>query len=298
MLRLRGPGLIALATLLWGTTGTAQALGPAGIDPLTVGSARLLVGAIALLLVARAGGHLRGRAPWPDRPMLIAGLAIAAYQPLFFAAVDRTGVALGTIVAIGSAPVFSGLIAWRLDRRFPSSRWAAGTAAAIVGVVVLVTAGREVGGDVSGVLLATGAGAMYAIYVMAARQLTRAGDVIGSTAIIFAIAALALIPLLVIGDTTWIGTARGSLVVLHLGLVTTAGAYLLFAHGLEVTRATAATTLSLGEPLTAAVLGVTVIGERPPMIMWIGAALVMAALGAVAIDPDQSGAENPATVTT
>src|ERR1700685_4509757 len=48
-----------------------------------------------------AGGGGRGaRAP----------VAVACYQLCFFSAVRLTGVAIGTVVAIGSAPVFTGLI--------------------------------------------------------------------------------------------------------------------------------------------------------------------------------------------
>ena len=40
----------------------------------------------------------------------IAALGIAGYQPFFFGGVSKTGVALGTIVAIGSAPVWAGVL--------------------------------------------------------------------------------------------------------------------------------------------------------------------------------------------
>lgn len=72
--------------------------------------------------------------------------------------------------------------------------------------------------------------------------------------------------------------------MIHLGVLATAVAYLLFANGLETTRSTTATTLSLGEPMTAAVLGVIVVGERPPALGWIGFALVLVALGVVAAE--------------
>src|SRR5262245_17434657 len=94
---------VLLAAGLFGTTGTAQALGPDGSTPATVGAARLAVGGAALAALALATGQLRGG--WPIRALLLAGAGVALYQLAFFAAVDRTGVAVGAVVAIGSGPV-------------------------------------------------------------------------------------------------------------------------------------------------------------------------------------------------
>ncbi len=284
MRRLPGPAFIVLATVLWGTTGTTQELAPEAATPLTVGALRLLVGASALLLVAGASGHLR-RVPGMRRPAtLVAALGVAAYQPFFFVAVDRTGVVVGTIVAIGSAPVIAGLLAWAYDGVPPSRVWTGATAAAIAGVALLVAAGRDIGISADGVLFAVAAGTAYAFYVIAARQFARAGNVVGSTAVIFVIAAALLIPLLGTDDLGWVAEPAGWLAVLHLGILATAAAYLLFATGLRTTRSTTATTLSLGEPATAALLGVLVIGERPPALGWIGFALLLLALVAVATE--------------
>ncbi|MCP3977140.1 MAG: EamA family transporter, partial [bacterium] len=196
----------------------------------------------------------------------------------------RTGVVLGTIVAIGSAPVFAGLLAWGYDRAAPTRLWFGATLVAIAGVGLLVAAGRDLGISADGIALALGAGAAYATYVIAARQFSRSGNVIGSTAIIFAIAAVLLLPLLATSDIGWVGSTGGAAAVLHLGVLATAVAYLLFATGLESTRSTTATTLSLGEPVTAALLGVLAVGERPPALGWVGFALVLIALAAVAME--------------
>ncbi len=284
MRHLPGPVLIGLATVLWGTTGTTQELAPDAATPLAIGSLRLLVAALALIAFAGLTGHLGGLRVMGRPATLIAAIGVAAYQPFFFLAVDRTGVVLGTIVAIGSAPVFAGLLAWIYDRTAPSRLWVGATVVAIAGVGLLVAAGRDVGISVAGIGFALVAGAAYATYVIAARQFSRAGNVIGATAIIFAIAAILLLPLLAGQDLEWVATAGGSIVVLHLGVLATAVAYLLFATGLESTRSTTATTLTLGEPMTAALLGVVAVGERPALLGWLGFVLVLIALIAVATE--------------
>lgn len=284
MRRHTGPILIALATVLWGTTGTTQELAPDAATPLSIGALRLAVAAIVLILFAGFTGHLQKVSGMRRPATLLAAVGVAAYQPFFFLAVDRTGVVVGTIVAIGSAPIFAGLLAWAFDRTAPSRMWVAATATAIAGVVLLVAAGREVGTSTAGIAYGLVAGMAYATYVIAARQFSRLGNVVGSTSVIFAIAAVLLLPLLAVDDLGWVTSPKGTSTVLYLGILATAVPYLLFATGLKTTRSTTATTLSLGEPVTATLLGVLVIGERPPLLGWIGFALVLVALGVVATE--------------
>lgn len=279
-----GSILILAAAVLWGTTGTTQELAPAAATPLTVGALRLLVAAAALLVIAAARGQLRDPARLRRPATLVAVLGVGLYQPFFFLAVDRTGVVIGTIVAIGSAPIVGGFLAWGYDRRPPPRLWAMATAVAIVGVALLVAAGRDADSSVDGIAFAVLAGTAYASYVIAARQFARAGDVLGSTAIIFALAAVLLSPLLATDSLAWVATVGGAVAILHLGILATAVAYLLFTTGLRTTKSTTATTLSLGEPLTAALLGVILVGERPPALAWFGFALVLGALVVVATE--------------
>jgi drug/metabolite transporter, DME family len=103
-----GWGILPLlsASMLWGTSGTAQALAHLQVDPPRIGATRLLCGAAALIVIAAVTGRLRAReliAPGRRRWLVTAGVATAVYQAAFFAALSRTGVALGTLVALGSA---------------------------------------------------------------------------------------------------------------------------------------------------------------------------------------------------
>src|SRR3954470_6371708 len=140
---------VLLAALCFGTTGTAQALGPAGLAPAGVGAARIVVGGALLVAVALAGRAPLGRlAPGP---LLVGAAGVAAYQLCFFAAVADTGVAVGTIVAIGSAPAMAGALEWALERRAPPRAWAAATALACAGVALLALDGVDAAVSAPGV---------------------------------------------------------------------------------------------------------------------------------------------------
>jgi len=271
--------LILAAAALWGTTGTAQALGPATSDPLGVGLVRLLVAAPALVLLAVVVDRDAVRSGWRAMPVaatVCAAAAMAAYQPAFFTAVDRTGVAMGTVVAIGSAPIITGVLAWFADGIRPQRVWWVATPLAVMGVALLAATGSGggIGVDPAGVLLAVGAGASYAVYVVASMRLVRHGSAVLAMAVVFVLAAVFLLPLMWFVDLGWIRSASGIGVAIHLGVVATAVAYALFATGLRTTPAATAATLTLGEPLTATLLGVVVLGERPGLTAWIGAALI------------------------
>src|SRR3954462_8280010 len=129
--------LVLLAAVAFGTTGTARALGPHA-SPLAVGAARIAVGA-ALLGIASWRLAPRSDRRWSRRALLAGAVGIAAYQLAFFAAVRETGVAVGTVVAIGSGPAFAGL----LSRAPLTGRWAASTALAVAGIALLVAGGAQ-----------------------------------------------------------------------------------------------------------------------------------------------------------
>jgi DME family drug/metabolite transporter len=280
---------VLLAAVCFGTTGTAQALGPDGTTPLTVGAARLLVGGTALVLVARHARSRRRQDPdpggartvprWSPWIVLVTGLAVAAYQVTFFAAVERTGVAVGTVVALGSAPAFAGALDRVVNGQRLHGGWVRSTSLAVLGVVLLVGAGSGADVDPVGVVLALGAGAGYAGYTVGSKRLMVQGhppeDVMAAG---FGSAAVLLSPLLLVGETAWLFTPGGVALALFLGLVPTALAYLLFGRGLRRLASGEVATLTLAEPLTAAALGVVVLGERPGGLAVVGAAMVLAAL--------------------
>lgn len=277
--RAPGPWLILVAAALWGTTGTARALGPQDADPLSVGAVRIIIGGALLGVIAIS---LRGA---PRRlaagPTVIAAASVAAYQLAFFSSVAIIGVALGTIIAIGSAPIATGLLSvLRGDR--PTRRWYLATAAAVLGVTVLALPGAGPALEPRGVVLALAAGAGYALYATCAKTLLRTSPPLTVMAAAFAGGAVLLLPVAARSDLGWLAEPGGLLVALHLGIVTTAIAYALFGRGLALVPTTTAATLSLVEPVTASALGMVVLGERLTVLQSAGAAAVLVGVAIIA----------------
>lgn len=281
----RAPLYVVAAATLWGTTGTAQALGPEGASSVAVGATRNVVGAAVLLAVAGLRGQLRGGiGALERRPLVLAALATAAYQLCFFGGVRLAGVAIGTVVGVGSGPVWGGLVGWAGRGERPGRRWAVATALALGGAGLLATStsdGARV--DPLGIALALGAGLTYALFTLWSKELTDRHDPDLVMTWAFALSAVVLLP---IGLTAGIGpllNREGALMALWLGVGSLAASYLLFGRGIAGVAVATATTLSLSEPLTASILGITVLDEELTAQTLTGMLLVFAGLAVLAV---------------
>ncbi len=280
--RVLAVGFVLASAALFGTTGTAQALGPAGTTPLGVGSARIVVGGLGLLAVLPLLGASRRaavslwRTPWG----LAAGLMTTMYQVCFFGALVHTGVALGTLVTIGTGPILGGLLSWLILKDRPTLGWLIATFICIAGLGLLIGTGIETSHvEVIGFVLSFMASAGYALYTVGAKHMINSGhssDEVMASA--FGLGALFSIPILLSQPLAWVSTPKGILMVLWLGLVATTLAYVLFGRGLRHLAAGPVTTLVLAEPVVATFLGVVVLGERLAPAQWMGALLVLIGL--------------------
>ncbi|MDQ3615092.1 MAG: EamA family transporter [Actinomycetota bacterium] len=283
--RLHSPGLVLGGAALFGTIGTAQALGP-DIPAGQLAAARLALAAVLLVLAAVATGFSAMLGPAIGHfPTWWAGLSQIGFNLCFFGAVQQAGVAVGTLVAIGATPILTGLVTRRVSRS-----WMVATGVALAGLVLLVRAQMvsESAPSGVGIMLAIGAAASYATYIIAgnaaaAHQL----ETQPYLAVAFSIAALGSVPFLFTGDMTWVGTVDGALLVGYLAVFTTVVAYSLFNRGLRDVRPSTASTLGLVEPVVAALLAYLLLGERLSTLGVVGAALIL--LGLLMIVRSTSG---------
>jgi drug/metabolite transporter, DME family len=278
-----GALLIVAAAVTWGTTGATMKLVAAGspMSPLLVGLLRVGFAAPCLLLAARwLGGPVR----LPERGdrvrVLVAGLAMGAFQACYFWGVAKTTVAVGSLIAICSAPLLiTVLAALFLDERIDGRTWVA-LLAGITGTVLLIAGPRGLSGlpagFAAGVALALGAGLAYAVYAVAAKSLVDRLPPLTVAALTFTVAALSLLPALLFEWPT--ADARAWALLAYLGVVPTAAAYIIYMIGLRTTRVTVSGVLTLVEPLTATSLGVFFFGDRLGLIGTLGAALLLSAV--------------------
>jgi DME family drug/metabolite transporter len=306
----RGPVLGAAAVLaasvLWGTTGASATLAP-DVGPLAIGAAAMGIGGLlqagtAHRVIARHRATLVAR--WPL--VLLGAVSVAVYPLAFYTSMRLSGVAVGTVVSLGSAPLVSAVVERLVDRRRLSRRWAWAAAVGLAGIVLLcgsralagagaVTHGARgaagSGRDVAlGVVLGLLAGTTYALYSWVAHRLMLGGvPSRAAMGAVFGVGGALLLPVLAVTGAPFLASWANAAVGGYMALVPMFTGYVLFGWGLARIPVSTATTLTLLEPAVAAVLAVAVVGERLPAAGWAGVGLVVASLAVLTV-PGRSAA--------
>jgi DME family drug/metabolite transporter len=291
----RGYLLVVAAATLWGTTGTSQALAPTGATPPVVGALRLAVGGVVLVLIALWRGGFKTGRRWPIRATFLAAVCMAAYQIFFFGGVALTGVAIGTIVGIGSCPIMGGLLGYFFRAEHPGRAWIIATLLAVGGAALLASTGGKMHINLWGLLMAVGAGIAYAAFTLFSKELLDSQPSEPALAVVFCLGALLLSPLLFTSDLHWLLQPSGALVTAHLGLVTVGLAYTLFGKGLQLVPVSTTTTLTLAEPLTAGILGITLLGERLTLTAALGILLIFSGIVVLSVMQPKPAPKMPPT---
>ncbi|MFI5937842.1 DMT family transporter [Actinoplanes sp. NPDC051494] len=284
--RSAGALFVVAGAVLWGTIGTAQALSPYAGSPVGLATARSGLAGLILLRIAvlAHGRHLprllnrRGA----RRYLLLGAVAMATYQASFLTANQLSGVSAGTLVAMGSAPMFAGVLGVLTGNRMTTG-WLLSTTVAVAGLTVLLTPGLM---STAGAVTALTAGASFAVYTWTSRRALDAGvPPIALLAALFVGAALLLTPFGGAGALRWSLEPGGALVVVYLAVIATVVPYLMWIRGVAATAPSTVTTLALAEPLTAAVLATARLGEPVTGRLVAGALLLGAGLVLTVVSP-------------
>ncbi|MFI6644196.1 DMT family transporter [Streptomyces sp. NPDC050504] len=306
----RGLVFLAFAGIAWGTAGAAASLvfRASDLGPLSLsfwrcaGGLVLLLGALALRSRPGNGRAAVGAAAAvePRRRRLLrilgTGLGLTVFQSAYFAAVESTGLAVGTVVTLGAGPVLIALGArFTMGERVGRGGLVA-VLGALTGLVVLV-AGDDTGTvRPLGIALAVLSAAGYAAITLLTRWLGRdsgGGDSLVTTAWAFGIGAVGLLPMAVAEGLFPHTEQLGRVVVLlaYVAAVPTALAYALYFAGAAVVRSATVSVIMLLEPVSAAVIAVAVLGEQPTFGIVAGTLLLLAAVAGLAAAEARGAAE-------
>ncbi|MDO5630806.1 MAG: EamA family transporter [Paracoccus sp. (in: a-proteobacteria)] len=281
---------VLFASLVWGTTGTAATFAPevgaAAIGAAAMGIGGLMQAGLAGRGIARALPELR--ANW--LLLLIGGVSVAIYPLAFYGSMRLAGVTIGTVITIGSAPLLAALLERVLDGTRLTARWMAGAALGLIGMALLCIAestGHASGGQgqvLPGVALGLIGGLTYAVYSWAARGLMLRG-IRGRVAMgaVFGLGGLMLMPVLIATGAPFLASWGNAAVGAYMAVVPMFLGYVAFGIGLARIPASTATTISLSEPVIAAMLAIAIVGERLVPMGWAGVGLIVACLAVITL---------------
>ncbi|WP_274555751.1 DMT family transporter [Streptomyces spiramyceticus] len=300
-----GRGLLYLifAGVAWGTAGAAASMVflISDLGPLSLSFWRC-AGGLLLLLPACAVRRRRRRtaaavsamsaAPEPRRRrvarILVTGIGLTVFQSAYFAAVQATGLAVGTVVTLGAGPVLIALGAWLTMGERLGRGGIVTVTGALVGLGVLVLGNDSGTVRPAGIALALLSAAGYAAITLLTRWLGRdggGGDPISTTAWAFGVGSVGMLPLAVAEGLLPHSAelARVVWLLVYVAAVPTALAYALYFAGAAVIRSATVSVIMLLEPVSAAVIAVALLGERLTVATVVGTLLLLAAVAGLAV---------------
>lgn len=269
---------VVLASVLWGTTGTAATLTP-DVSPMATGAFAMGIGGLLLLINARQAltNDLR-KLTSQAKLLFIGGVSVAIYPLAFYTSMKWTGVAIGTVISIASAPFFTVILECLISKKKISLQWMVSFAFGVLGIIFLTLGKQEASGlevdavtQYLGVVLGIIAGLAYATYSWAAKRMIEDGiSSKSSVASMFGIAAMLLLPSLFFTGDNLFASTTNSAVALYMAVVPMFFGYLLFGLGLQHIDASRATLITLLEPVVATLLAIVIVGEMFDFNGWLG----------------------------
>jgi DME family drug/metabolite transporter len=280
-----GLWLVTIAAVLWGTIGVAtQAIYQ--IDSTTslfINLARLV---IATPLLFAFCWRALGRAMWNIARrdlgiMALTGALMALSHAAYFAAIREAGVTITTLLTICVAPLIVTGLSVLLKFETVTRRAIIALVCALIGAVLLVgfqNGGESGAGQALGALFSLAAAATYAGMIVCGRFLAASYHPLQVTTVTFGAGTLVLVIINLLAGVVAVQTVQGWGLVVYLGLVPTAFAYWLFQRGLHSVPATAASIVSMLDPLVAALLAWALFGETLAAAGFAGAVLLIGSI--------------------
>lgn len=278
---------MAMGAALWGTAGVAGALTArySSLSWPAISSVRLLLGGLLMLVLTAITGELRRvqRTSESVRRIVATGVATAIYATAYFQAVPLVGVAVATVVCLGSAPVAVAVYTAIRERRLPSRPTTLALLAALAGLG-LVSNPSTPAGDQRwfglGLALALLSGLAFAASTVVNQRTVPGLTPRPLIATSLTLAGLLSAPLGLLGgaDFTTV-TAPAWATIAFLVIFQTVIAYLAYFGGLQAgLPATTAVIVLLLEPLTATVLAMLILHEQLTLPVLLGMVLLMIAV--------------------
>jgi DME family drug/metabolite transporter len=279
----RGGLLILAAALLWSSIGVAGRFAfRAGVAPLEAAFYRAAISFAGLLVLLGATNRRALRIRPGDLGLFAAFglLGVAAFFVVYMIAINASTVATAAIL-LYTAPAFVIVLSALLFGETLTTPKAIAVACAFIGCV-LVGRGYDLSSlrlNLPGVLAGLASGLAYALYTVFGKTALRSYTPLTTLTYALGFGTVFLGTLaLATGVIPRSHPSSGWMALVYLALVTTLLAQALYLAGLRYIDAGPASLLATVEPVTAALLGYIVLGERLEGLQIAGGVLVVGAV--------------------
>jgi len=281
---------ITLLAMIWGLAFFLTEICLRDFMPASLALGRIGIAALALLALALVLGHRLPSRLSDWMPLLVMGL-INNVVPFSLIMWGQTSIDGGLASILNATtPLFTFVLAHFLtsDERM-TGRGMAGVTIGFLGALVLIGPGAlsGLGAQSWGQLAVLGAAVSYACAGIYGRRLRHLSPIVAAAGMTSA-ASLIMLPLAMALDQPWTATSAALspslstwIALLTLGLVSTAGAYILYFRVLASAGATNLLLVTFLIPVAALVLGTSILGEEITAIALLGMLLIFAGLAVI-----------------
>lgn len=280
----RGAVLIFMAGCLWGSIGLfIRWMSDAGASAATISFLRMAFAFVilAVITVVRSGISAFRVSKRTIFYSAMLGLVCHGVYNVFYSwAVVRTGVTISAVL-LNVAPVFTAIISATFFRERITTRKGIALIINVIGCVLAASGGRFTVAalSISGILFGVAAGLCYALTAIFGKLAGEDSDpfVISTYSYLFAALFLAVFM------KPWETSLTLTLPVVWLGflyaLIPTAIGYLFYYRGVQqMHESSKVPVIASMETVTAAVLGVLVLGEKLTVLHYLGIVVVMGSI--------------------
>ena len=275
---------VFFAAALWGTAAIAVKLlfHITEINAYTIGFFRLAlaVPVLALAGVNRRSGKTKTFNLKTGAAMALVGIFIAASHITYYQAIRHTGVSITALVTCSTMPLMVVVLSVAAGHEKIHARLAASLALAIIGVGCLIggpNADYSTPSLILGGFLSLASALSLALVTLTSKQLVVKNDPISICTLATGTAAILLAPVVFSSSVGLVCDFRGWLLLVYIGVGSTAVAYSIYFAGLKHIKASSASILALAEPLTAVLLAGFLFHEQLGAIGWAGAVMLIGA---------------------
>jgi drug/metabolite transporter (DMT)-like permease len=238
---------------------------------------RVVVAGAALGVIAlRLGVSLR---PRDARGLLVLsgqGVLLAAHWVAFFQAINVSSVAIG-LLSFSSFPLFTAALEPAVLRQRLRLAELVGALLVLPGIYLLVPAISLSDTTTQGVVWGVFAGASFALLSVGNRWLGRSYGSVTISLYQETVAALVLLPAVLLTPLAAPLTLSQALLLIALGLACTALAHTLFIAGMRSVTAQLASLFACLEPVWGILFALALLGEVPAVRTLMGGAIILAA---------------------
>jgi len=251
------------------------------VPSLGISAWRLLLAALAFVALC-AWRQSPGLAAFRGRDRILAvlsGLFLAAHFAAWITSLSMTSVA-SSVVLVTTAPLWVGLGSRILLREDPGRTFWQGLALALAGTALVTLVDRSPTGQAPAPMLGNALALLGALaasaYLLAGRKLQPKADTLSYVAVVYGVAALALVGMAWISGTPLSGyQGRDWLLLGLLALVPQGVGHTLLNRSLRIFQAGIVATALLGEPVAASALAWLVLGEPVGPWQFLGGGLIL-----------------------